>query len=494
MAAGDADALAEGQLAPFFAEFRGGHHLVDAFGVAVTVHHQVVDGHGGRFQQVDPPDVYRVHAQFLGHHVHHALEGEAHVHGAMTAHGAVGRGVGEHAQAMVADIGNMIDGVEQRARVEDGDDAVASIGPAPLHHLRRDRLNAAIPRDPHLELGPGGRPAAVGQKHFLPAQHHIHRRLGLAGQQPAYQLIGHCLGLAAEPTAHHRLDQANLAHVQLHHRGDGHVHVIGHLRRAPDVQPLVERIPAGHGGVGFHLGVGHLWGMEAVLQDHIAGRETRLHVPKLGVNLALDIAFAFFMQGFRPLGHRLEGIEVGRQGVVFHHDGVQGLFGRPGIHRGHRGDAFALVAHLVPGQRILVARQGQHAERHVALLPGDHRSHARHGFGRRNVDGHDAGVRVGAAQDASHQGVRKTEIRGILAPSGGFFQPVDEGHGLADELVLLMAQHRSEPFLPDLDLFSRFLGFVHHRSLSRRKPHPPAPSPFAWRGGVVGTAATEDLD
>ena len=135
MRAGHAEPLAGRQLAEPLAPAARALDLVEAFVEAVAVHRQVVHRAHRRLQQIGAAHGERIEPEFARHAVDQAFEGVAHVDRAVPAHGAAGRQIGVDAVAVVFDRGNVVDAVQQRAGIENGDDAVAGIGAAALHHL-----------------------------------------------------------------------------------------------------------------------------------------------------------------------------------------------------------------------------------------------------------------------------------------------------------------------------------------------------------------------
>ena len=93
----------------------------------------------GALQQIGAPHRERIEPQLARHLVEQALEGEAHVDGAVAAEGAAGRRVGEHALADILDVVQVVDGVQHRAGIEDRHHAVARVRAAALVALAFDR-------------------------------------------------------------------------------------------------------------------------------------------------------------------------------------------------------------------------------------------------------------------------------------------------------------------------------------------------------------------
>src|SRR5439155_6524224 len=161
MAPRDADAFAVGELPVFLLPGRALDDLLDALRVAVAQHAQAVDRHAGRLEQVPAAQFHRIDPQHGGHHVELLLEGKARIDGAVPAHGAAGRLVGQHAVAVKLDVWDVVHGVQQLARVKDGYDAVAAIRAAVLDDARLDRRQRAVAPDAGLKLDDRPRAAAV---------------------------------------------------------------------------------------------------------------------------------------------------------------------------------------------------------------------------------------------------------------------------------------------------------------------------------------------
>ena len=96
--------------------------------------------------------------------VEQAFEGVARVDRAVAAHRAAGRRVGVDAVAVVFHRRDVVEAVQQRAGIEDGDDAVAGVGAAALHHLAVAGGDAAVLAHAELQPNVGLGPAAMGEE------------------------------------------------------------------------------------------------------------------------------------------------------------------------------------------------------------------------------------------------------------------------------------------------------------------------------------------
>ena len=209
MRAGHAETLARRQLADALAPAARPLDLVETFGEPVAVHHQIVHGAGRRVQQIGAAHRERVEPEFARHAVEQAFEGVAHVDRAVAAHGAAGRQIGVDAIAVVFDRGNIVDALQQRAGIENGDDAVAGISAAALHHLAFAGGDPPVSAHAELEPDVGLRPRAVGEEILLARQLHHDLAGRGAGEQRGDDLEIQHLDARAETAADERLDHAD---------------------------------------------------------------------------------------------------------------------------------------------------------------------------------------------------------------------------------------------------------------------------------------------
>jgi hypothetical protein len=127
-------------------------------------------------------------------------------------------------------------------------------------------------------------------------------------------------------------------------------------------------------------------------------------------------------------------VDHGRQRLVLHVDQLEGVPGGVAVLGDHERHLLALEPHLVGGQHGLrVGGQGGHPGQVPCGqgLAGDDRRHLGVRLGRDGVDGHDAGVRVRAAQ---HRPVQHA----------GQLHVVHVGALAADEPLVLLAQPPAE--------------------------------------------------
>src|SRR5690606_16970715 len=139
------------------------------------------------------------------------------------------RRVGVDAIAVELDRGNVVDAAQQRARVENGDDAVAAVGAAALYHFHFAGGEAPVARHSELEADVALRAPAVRQEVLLPAEAQAHRAARRAREQTADDLEVQHLDARAEAPAHDRLDHADARGVHFQAARERQVRVVRHL-------------------------------------------------------------------------------------------------------------------------------------------------------------------------------------------------------------------------------------------------------------------------
>ena len=166
-------------------------------------------------QQIDAANGEGIEAEFGGHLVHQRLKGGARIDGAVAALGAAGRSVGVDAPAIMLDRRNVVDAVQQRAGIEDGDDAVARVGAAALHGLQVAGGQLAVPGHAELDGDLGLGPTAMGEKSLLAGLQQSHGAARLARQQAGDNLEIQAFGARAEAAADERLDHPDMRFLHL---------------------------------------------------------------------------------------------------------------------------------------------------------------------------------------------------------------------------------------------------------------------------------------
>ncbi len=382
MGAGKAEPFAARQLASALIPAARLLDPVHALRQSIAVHHQIVVGERRRGEIIGAAHCDRIERKLVRHLVEQALEGEADVDRAMAAEGAARRRVCEHAPANIFDVMQVVDGVEHRAGIENGHDAVAGMGAAALVAFAFDRADAPVPAHAELEPDVGLGPSAMGDEGLLARGHQPHTAACTPREQCGNELHVERLGTAAEAAAHVRLDHADARHVHVENLRQHEVHVIGNLSAGVHGHAIALGVVVGGRRVHFHLVLTHLGAAIGRFADKIGVAKTLLHAAQLEQHIALDVAGPVRVDVDGLLRQRRRRRVVGRQ---FPHSKLdeRNRFPRGGIvHRGDGCDRLAAIAHLVR----------QNAESLVAVGAGDDRLDAWQARRHRHVHIEDLGV------------------------------------------------------------------------------------------------------
>ena len=260
-----------------------------------------------------------------------------------------------------------------------------------------------------------------------------HRAPRLAGEEGAYELDVEGLGAAAEAAPDVGLDDADARLLHPQAAREHEVDVVGHLGARVHGQAAALGVVVREGRVHLHLGLADLRAAVGLLPHEIRAGKGRVHVPELVLDVALDIAGAFLVEVDRARGERrLRRVVRGEFLRLDPDEGKGALRGRVVVRRDGR-DRLAPVADPVPGEGIFVHRDGEDAERPVAVRPGHHRPHPGQGLRLGSVDGADHGVPPRAPEDPSREGVRGGgEVGRVTGPSAHLVGAVHEGDVLPD--------------------------------------------------------------
>src|SRR5271165_7449153 len=181
--ASHADAVTVRQLADALAPSACMLDLVETFREAVAVHREIVQGTRRRAQKIGAAHREGIELELARQAIEHAFESMARIHRAMAAHRSAWRQIGVYAIAIILDRRNVVDALQQRAGVEDRDDAVAGVSAAALHHFALAGRDAAVAQHSELQPDVGLRTRAMSEKILLASKPHHHLSVGGAGQK-----------------------------------------------------------------------------------------------------------------------------------------------------------------------------------------------------------------------------------------------------------------------------------------------------------------------
>ena len=418
-------------------------------------------------KEVPEPELHRVPAHLPGHDVHLGLVGPHHLGRAHAAEGARGDRVGIDGIGVRPEMGDAVGSGRPVAGLLGHPGTRVRVGPAVHVHQAFPRQQAALPIDSGAELDAHGRLAhRAGLLFEGEVQEHGTPCLARQGHGQGFELG---VVLVAVGPAHQRHCQPHALLRQAEHLGQLLADDERVLGRGPYGDAVVA--PLGQDQLRLHGVVGHLGELEGVLEDPFRGGEPVLdaalaafvveaHVgvlPGLVVHGGIAGVFrAVFAHGFvqgRGVGvqGRIQGQER-RERLVLHADEPQRLGGRLRGLRGHRRHRVPFIADLVHGQHRDVLHQRAVVGGDVLQVRGrEHRGHPGMGLCGRGVDGQDARVRVGAAQDPRMEHVRARQVRGVhrLPPHlGGAVEPALV-RGPRRGRALPAQQLRGPPHRPD---------------------------------------------
>ena len=277
----------------------------------------------------------------------------------------------------------------------------------------------------HLDGHGAARGRAAGAEDLFPRHHHLDRPAGDLGEPERERLqVDH--GLAAEAAADLRRRHADVGEVDAEQGGAVGAHGELPLGAAPYLA-LPVLAGAGDHRVGLDIALMHRLGGEGALDDDIGLGESGLEIAAREGHLLEDVRRRLgrrlhalgehvVVEHRRVRRHRLAHVDHVRQHLVVDLDQVQRLLGDGLRGRRHRGHGMAVVERLPARHDVLrhVAVVDRHlARRHPLvgnlghLVAGDDGLHAGQRARLRRVDGADARVGVGAAEDAPHQHARQ---------------------------------------------------------------------------------------
>ena len=201
------------------------------------------------------------------------------------------------------------------------------------------------------------------------------------------------------------------------------------LGRAPELR-LAVLGDAGDAGVGLDVALVHGLGLVLALEDDVGLAEPGVRVAELELNAFGDVrrlvgcgvdavGVHVVVEDGGVLLHGLDHVDDVGQGLVLDRDQVERVAGDGGAGRRHGGHRVAVVEDLVTGHDVErdVAIVDLHlAGRHelgphlAEVRRGDHGLDAGQRLGPTRVDGLDAGVGVGAAQDPADQHAGQVQV------------------------------------------------------------------------------------
>ena len=397
------------------------------------------------------PQLRRIHPQLLGDLVEVHLEREPRLRRAVAPLRTTRWLVRERSCALKLVTWNVIGDGLQRPRVVRARDAVGAVPTAVQQRLEVHRRDRPVPF--HAGFHPHERrmAPAVTVKDLLAGEGDLHRPPREDRELRHHDLVTERVALAAEAAAVGRGDDADLGGGELEHLGEGAVHIVRRLGRAPERELAVgQGRPVGHRRVLLHRQMRAALEEEQVLAHQIRRGEPLVHVAELEVDEFVDVAaVAVVVDAGLGVRHRILSVRDRAQRLVGHVDQVE-RGGRDFLT--HRGDACHRVAHeahLVARQGMLILAHGQNPEGDRQVSTRQHSLHTRQGLGSRGINTRDAGVGMGTAEQLGVQHAGEEEVVGESRHAGDFGGRVHFADRRADHAQgggrALTASHTGSP-------------------------------------------------
>ena len=335
---------------------------------------------------------------------------------------------------------------------------------------------------PGLDRDVHGVPLPGGDENFFPVVDEFNGFTGLPGEPGRAEILGEHVDLLAETAPHLGLDHPDLAFGDHQSEGQVPAQEKGDLGGGIEDNFPFERIVLGNGGVRFQGGMIDRLGIEPVFKNEVAFLKGLFHISEFLADGKRGVMGDPVVDERRPFLNRLQGVEHGGEFLIVHPDQLQGLFGNLRVHGADGGHVIADIAHLIPGQGMLVMGLGDDAVDAVRnIFSGHHPFHAGQFLGPGGVDVEYPGMGQGTAQNFTVQHSRQQDIIRELGRALGLGGRVVHRQSLTDyvecgsHLGLLPgrradAQHRLNDFFISgaaakvsghffLDGFLRRIGF-----------------------------------
>ena len=399
---------------------------VEAGGDSVRVDLQVVDRAVRRNDQVGAAHGERVEPDLRGHDVEQRFERMPRIHRAVPAHRAARGRVGVHAISAIPDGRHQIQRMEQRAGVENRDQAVAAVRAATLDDLAVDGGDLARFFHAELQADVGLGPPAVGEKPVLARKLGLYGTAGGACEGAGHHLEVERLDPMAESAADERLHHANARAVHAEALGKREMQVVRHLRHRMRGQAILLRLVFGDRGIELDLPVRDLGVVKRLLADKVRGGESRVDIAEHLIDFAFDVAGLLVVQSHGVRVARVGSVEVRGERLDVEHDrGESRLRGRL-VDRGDGGHGLAAIADLVARERPLVLRDRDHAIGRREVLAGDDGAHTGKRQRLGGIDATNDTVRDGTAQNPADERSAERKVGGVARASCDLLDAIDQ--------------------------------------------------------------------
>ena len=393
---------------------------------------------------VDPAHLGRVHAdragaridQPLGHRAHDRMSDRP-----VLAHHVL---VEEHhagPRPVIVERVGPADHVDDLVGLDRAGPGVHRIGADAGEVVDLHRQDAAVLRHRDLGVDPVVARVDVGQERFQPVGDELHRPLERDREPHRRHLVGIGVDLDPERAADILRHHPHAVLLEPEMEREDALHHVRRLGRVVDRQVAGRRVEIGDQPARLQRHPGMAAEVEGLLDHRVGVGVGRVDVARGVLPLPGEVVAELGVDDRRRGIER--GLHVGRGGELLPFDpdqlgGVLGLlapFGDDGDHR------LALPARDLDGERVLGRglepfEMGEHADPRIVdareVLARHHGHHPGRGLGRRGVDGDDAGMGVGAADERGVDHPRQHDVVDEGAPPVRQAPRVGPRHAAAD--------------------------------------------------------------
>ena len=447
-------ALAGAQLVVAEQLLRAAHRLAEAAAVVVAARRRAV--RGAVRDGVAQPQLDRVDAERPRRVVDQRLARRLPGRPADAAIGGRLALVRERRVDGVADVLDVVDAGQERGgaeRVDETRPRMREVGAAVADVAALERQEAAVRVGRQRDLADDLLRVPARGERLVAVLHPLDRRAQAARELGDDRFLDEQLHLEAEAAADGRADDphARVRHPEL--RRQHAAHEERHLRRRPDRERVVARVPVGDHAAPLERRRVRPAEVEALAEDVRGPGERSVHVAGLELDVREVVVAEVLVQHRRVRCQCRLRIEHHRQRLVLDVDQLGRVLGEVAGGRDHGRDRLADVAHAVDRQHApdaglrLRPRGDRRRERRQVeqILAGDDERDALHGTRPRGVDRDDAGVRVRAAQEGDVEGSRRLDVVEVGRAAGEEARVLDAHDAGADVAAGHPASTRSAP-------------------------------------------------
>ena len=439
----DADAFAVGARLGLLLAQTGVIHLCQGLAQRSGVVAAVIDEAGGRrigkiagADEVLEADLGRVHFQFGGQDIDHALDAVRGFGPARSAIGVGGHAVGEYSDHVGQDVFEVVEPRHhQHRKCGDGGREKLVIRADILDELELQTEHGSIALGGQLEIVHVAAAVYGGLEVFAARLDPLHGFAEAHGHEAHQRLFRIHLKFGAKATADLGRNHAQMMLPNPEDSGHQAAQQVGDLGRGIEGEGPLAGTPVGHDAACLHRRGDQALADDALFHHDIGVAERLCDVAAILVIRERDVVGPLGMNGGSAGRERLLGVGDGAQRLVFDLDGIGGVAREIAVGGHYDGDRVAAEIDAILRQQVMVrhAQSGQggaagHGTQILDIGAGEDRGDTGHGGRGFGIDALDLGRAVRAAHDA----------RVVHA---GHLEIVNVSGGAGDEARVLLAAH-----------------------------------------------------